>query len=107
VWLHERRDPPPALSYDVVTGAFYKPLPGDAKRKPAASEFEPFSERRDLPQQVVFANKGADLLNDADTKVELKQHQCDPLTGNIVDPPDTTAAAAAGTPSGQEVPMIE
>jgi hypothetical protein len=107
VWLHERRDPPPALNYDVVEGPFYKPLPGEAKRKPAASEFAPFAEKRDLPQQVVFANKGCDLLNDADTKVELKQHECDPLTGNVVEPPDESAAAKSGTPSGKEVPLIE
>lgn len=107
VWLHERRDPPPALSYDVVKGPFYKPLAGEAKTKPAPGDFAPFDEARTLPQQVVFANKGIDLLNDADTKVELKQHECDPATGNIVEPPDESAAAQAGTPSGKEVPMIE
>ncbi|MEP6862828.1 MAG: DUF4157 domain-containing protein [Deltaproteobacteria bacterium] len=106
VWLHERVDPPKPLAYDTITGPFYKPLPGEETRKPTASEFTPFVEGADtLPQQVVFANKGCDLLNDADTKIDLTQHDC--ATGNIVDPPDATAAAAAGTPSGKEVPMLE
>jgi hypothetical protein len=107
VWIHPRRDPPPALSHDVVSGPFYQPIPGTPDRQPGPSEFEPFSERRNLPQQVVFANRGCDLLNDASTAIELKQHECDPLTGNVVEPPDNGPAAAAGTPSGQEVPMIE
>ncbi len=107
VWVHNRRDPQPALADDVIQGPFYRPIPGEAGKKPPPTAFDPFAEGRDLPQQVVFANKGVDLLNDASTKTELSQHECDPLTGNRIDPPDASAAAAAGTPSGKEVPMIE
>lgn len=107
-WVHDRRDPQPNLSYDVITGPFYTPIKGDPKKKPAPSDFDPFAEGRALPQQVVFANKGLDLLNDASsTKTTLTQHECKPLTGNVVDPPDDTAAAAAGTEPKEEVPMIE
>jgi hypothetical protein len=107
-WVHERRDPAPNLSYDAITGPFYTPIKGDAKHKPAPSDFDPFAEGRTLPQQVVFANKGIDLLNDpSSTKTDLKQHECQPLTGNIVDPPDESAAAAPGTEPKDEVPMIQ
>lgn len=104
VWIHNRVDPPPPLAYDTITGPFYKPLPGTDSQKPAPADFTPFVEGQDnLPQQVVFANKGCDLLNDASTNVVLTQHEC--ASGNVVDPPDNTAAA--GTPSGKEISMIE
>lgn len=106
-WQLDRVDPPPKLDYDVVRGPMYKPIRGKADKKPPLSDFQPFDEARVIPQQVVFANKGLDLLNDADTKTTLTQHDCK-NAGNVVDPPDeTTAEAKAGKPSGAEVPLLE
>lgn len=85
-WVHERREPQPNLPYDIVKGPFYSPLRGTADRKPAASEFAPFAEGKTLPQQVVFANKGIDLLNDA-SKVKVELQQYDAKTGKRNDPP--------------------
>ncbi len=89
-WVHERREPQPNLSYNIVAGPFYTPLKGKKDVKPKAEEFKPFAEGKDLPQQVTWANDGIKLLNSE--KVETELMQFDAKTGKRKDPPEPTMA---------------
>lgn len=94
-WVHPRRAKQEHLPYDIVKGPFYTPLRGTSGKKPPASAFAPYAEGNVFPQQVVFANKGIDLLNDA-SKVKVELLQYDAKTGKRNDPPLLANDAAPG-----------
>jgi hypothetical protein len=98
VWRHERRDPQPHLGFNVVRGPFYQGVPGRADTEPPREDFDPYAEGRELPQQVVFANAGIDLLNSSRVRTRLEQY--DANTGDRIDPPrQTPAGPLAHTPA--------
>jgi hypothetical protein len=103
VWHHERRDPHPELPYNIVSGPFYKARRGLPGTPPARDDFTPYQEGQVLPQQVVWANDGAALLNSSKVQTSLEQY--DAKTGDRVDPPkDTPAGPAAQTPNVKQYP---
>jgi hypothetical protein len=86
-WIHGRRKPQPKLNYNIIEGPFYRGVKGKEKDgSPKAEEFEPYMERgqKQIPQQIVWANEGVDLLNS--DKVETQLSQYDVKTGKRQDP---------------------
>ena len=104
VWRHERRDPQPHLAYNVVSGPFYRGIRGRPGTPPGRDEFHPYAEGRTLPQQVVFANQGIDLLNSARVRTSLEQY--DAHTGDRIDPPQQTPPGPAAHTPATAPPMV-
>jgi hypothetical protein len=97
-WRHERRATQPNLGYNVVSGPFYRGIRGLPGTPPGRDDFHPYAEGRTLPQQVVWDNDGARLLNSGRVRTRLEQY--DARTGNRIDPPhQTPPGAAAQTPN--------
>jgi hypothetical protein len=97
-WRHERRATQPNLGYNVVSGPFYRGIRGLPGAPPGRDDFHPYAEGRTLPQQVVWDNDGARLLNSGRVRTRLEQY--DARTGNRIDPPrQTPPGAAAQTPN--------
>ena len=107
VWHHERREPQPNLPYNIVSGPFYKAQPGlPGWAPPPRDEYAPYQEGRALPQQVVWANDGAKLLNS--NKVQTALEQYDAQTGERNDPPkETPPGPAAKTPDVKRYPSVD
>ena len=83
-WRHERRATQPNLGYNVVSGPFYRGIRGLPGTPPGRDEFAPYAEGRTLPQQVVWDNDGARLLNSHRVRTRLEQY--DARTGDRIDP---------------------
>jgi hypothetical protein len=107
VWHHERREPQPDLPYNIVSGPFYKARPGlPGWAPPGRDEYTPYQEGRALPQQVVWANDGAKLLNS--NKVQTNLEQYDAKTGERNDPPkETPPGPGARTPDVSRYPSVD
>jgi hypothetical protein len=107
VWHHERRDPQVDLPYNIVSGPFYKARPGlPGWAPPGRDEYAPYQEGRALPQQVVWANDGAKLLNSNRVRTDLEQY--DTQTGDRNDPPkETPPGPAARTPAVDRYPSVD
>jgi hypothetical protein len=88
VWRHERRATQPNLGYNVVSGPFYRGIRGLPGAPPGRDDFTPYAEGRALPQQVVWDNDGARLLNSNRVRRQLEQY--DARTGGRIDPPHRT-----------------
>lgn len=89
-WVHDRREPQPQLPYNVISGPFYGPIRGTKDTPPQPADFKPYAEGRTLPQQVLWANRGIDLLNSSKVDTELTQY--DAKSGKRQDPPVNTAS---------------
>jgi hypothetical protein len=100
-WVHERREPQPNLSFNIVEGPFYTPLKGTKDKMPGPEEFKPYAEGTQLPQQITWANEGIKLLNSNKVDTELKQF--DTKTGKPQDPPIDTATPVTTQIDGKQL----
>jgi uncharacterized protein DUF4157 len=82
-WIYpELRDPAP-LPYNLIIGPFMQPVPGLPGTPPPPSAFDPKSEGTRLPQQVLWANNGLEVLNRRSTR---HGYQYDATTGDEITP---------------------
>lgn len=83
-WIYkELRDPAP-LPYDLIVGPFMQTVPGLPGTPPPRSAFDPKSEGNKLPQQVLWANHGLEVLN---TRATRRGYQYEADTGREINPP--------------------
>jgi hypothetical protein len=93
-WIYRELRDPASLPYDLIIGPFMQPVPGLPGSPPPPSAFDPKSEGNRLPQQVLWANNGLEVLNARATR---RGYQYDADTGNEITPP--VPATMAGPPS--------
>jgi hypothetical protein len=92
-WVHPVRPNPPETAYNLTSGPFYRPAPGTPGEAPKPEEFTPFAVGQSLPQQVVWDNRGIELLNDSSRVTrELQAYDATGDNDQPVTPPANLAA---------------
>jgi hypothetical protein len=105
-WVHPVRPDPPRTPYNLISGPFYRPVRGTPDVVPEPEDFVPFAVGQQLPQQIVWDNRGIELLNDSSRVTrELHAYDANGKDDQPVTPPaDAAAEQISADPAAPPLP---